>query len=655
MARKNIIGVHARVVDLTGEGIYYERFRNIIYGTQDIGTRADYTQSLSPITIGDNSELIAGDSIIDLTLKEYSQKRIKDFKGFRFRDLIDYGWDASGQISNDSSILSDFDASLIRVGPTFRNPLWNLYEIQWRASVEKTESGVLTNQFVTNPLWIYDNDIRYYDIFAEESRFYDISTGLDVILEKATLRDSDNDDWINSAAYTIYNNGNQYVMESSSGQITEFNGYALLSPIKGRGTGENASFTSAPWTGGSFVEHTLTNAFAIVFHSPTGISNLDISTAFISSGGSTYNCYLTEAPVGIPNYLKIKATHSFASSSNVNFSFSGLNLNPGYYSLIFESQNDLGVERQRLSNSGIPSYTGWTSTDRSTWNSSANQLGVAMDIIANGKAAVLQYNVDPNYMVPLLSMSNYKFTDASGITSGFPADKILLFGYRGWQNFYGFIHRNCKIFFCGFWIYSQFLDGSTYVKVPYDPSISSVTQWELEWSFIDDSTDAADFQWSVFGDYSSAKGLLLQSINSGPNKIIRMFKGSLGTGIGIVDNSTSTNMTFPEGQYHQIRFKYYSNSNIQVWVKRESDSDWVQHTVSNGPSSGTLSWATNPSIIGAGYQSGHPIYYGQKFIGKIGYFRFHEIDSMGTRVQTLIDLNPVSPSTSLTWKIRLQD
>ena len=239
----NIIGVHARVVDLTGEGIYFERFRNILYGTQDIGTRAEYTQSLTPITLGNNSELVRGDASINLTLREYSQTTIEDFDNFRFRDLIDYGYaqDPSlydpctgtyTSIPNDASIINDFDASLVRVGATFRNPFYNLLDIQWRATVENTDSGVLTGQFVTNPLWIYDNDIRYYDVLEEESTFYDISTNLDLVIENAYFRDASNDIWDDSIAYTIFLDEAEghYVMESSVGVRTKFAGYPTFSP-----------------------------------------------------------------------------------------------------------------------------------------------------------------------------------------------------------------------------------------------------------------------------------------------------------------------------------------------------------------------------------------------------------------------------------------
>ena len=35
-----IIGVNARITDITGEGVYFERFRNVVYGTNTIGSEA---------------------------------------------------------------------------------------------------------------------------------------------------------------------------------------------------------------------------------------------------------------------------------------------------------------------------------------------------------------------------------------------------------------------------------------------------------------------------------------------------------------------------------------------------------------------------------------------------------------------------------------
>lgn len=238
---RKVIGVNARITDLTGEGVYFERFRNLLYGTQDFGHRGILEQSLTPMLLSDRSELITGDASVDLTLKELNKLEIKELK-YRFKDLMQYGYsqdpsyyDGStgtyNTIEVDSSILNDFDASVVRVGSTFRFPS-TLYDIEWKMETTKPTSGVLSSQFVTNPLWVYENTLRFYNIFDEQSIFYDISTNLNVVLNTAYLRDPSIDNWVNSIAYSIYPDpdpsSNSFWMESSTGVLTEFFGNATF-------------------------------------------------------------------------------------------------------------------------------------------------------------------------------------------------------------------------------------------------------------------------------------------------------------------------------------------------------------------------------------------------------------------------------------------
>ena len=200
-----IIGVNARITDITGEGIYFERFRSLIYSTQNIGSVANFVQSLSPTTINPNSELVTGDASILLTLKELQTTGFQNLP-LRFSDLVAYYWDPSNGAYSpaDASIVSYYDPSTIFVGASYSNPFKDLSDIQWKASVEKTDAGVIQNNLVTNPLLIIENEIRYLNILDNYSKFYDVSTKLNIVLEKAYLRDASNDVWIDSLSYHIY-------------------------------------------------------------------------------------------------------------------------------------------------------------------------------------------------------------------------------------------------------------------------------------------------------------------------------------------------------------------------------------------------------------------------------------------------------------------
>jgi hypothetical protein len=214
-----IIGVNARITDITGEGIYFERYQNFIYATQNIGIETNYRQSVSPFVLSKDSELITGDSSMALTLEELTKSSVKNIP-YRAIDLIKFAWDPSWGYW-DIKDMSTFywDPSTIFIGPSTQFPLVELFDIQWKASVEKTDSGVVTNNLVTKPLWIFENEIRFFNIFDTSTQFYDTSCNLNIILEKAYLRDPANDIWTDSIAYSIYSDPctGSYFMESSTG------------------------------------------------------------------------------------------------------------------------------------------------------------------------------------------------------------------------------------------------------------------------------------------------------------------------------------------------------------------------------------------------------------------------------------------------------
>jgi hypothetical protein len=222
---RNIIGVNARIYDLTGEGVYFERFENYIYGTQNEGTVAIYVESLTPIELTPDSELVTGDASIVLSLKEFDQITIGDFPNNKIIDFARYGWDPSnGFFSPEEYYTQGYaDPSAVFIGSPFSSPFIDLYDLQWKLLVEK-EFGVATIDFVTNPLFVYENEIRFYNIFDASSFFLDISANVDVTIETGYLRDPSIDVWLDSIAYSIYkeidpsgNNTGKWVFESSMG------------------------------------------------------------------------------------------------------------------------------------------------------------------------------------------------------------------------------------------------------------------------------------------------------------------------------------------------------------------------------------------------------------------------------------------------------
>lgn len=202
---ENIIGVNCRIIDITGEGIYFERVQNLIYATDNMEYAYSVHQSLTPYAVDESSELVKGDSSISLSLKELFNTHVNDLP-YRFIDMADTAWthtDPSKYFSlTDPSYLAD-TSSFLLIGATFSYPFSFITDIMYRLSVEKDDAGVVGHTLVTNPLFIHENDIKYYNVFDTSSVFFDTSTSLTIYLENAYIRDACVDEWDESISYTI--------------------------------------------------------------------------------------------------------------------------------------------------------------------------------------------------------------------------------------------------------------------------------------------------------------------------------------------------------------------------------------------------------------------------------------------------------------------
>lgn len=231
---RNIIGINCRIIDITAEGIYFERFRNLVYTTDNIGYNYLTQQNLTPYALDESSELILGDASVRLSFLELSRNTIGNMP-MRFSDFTLYAWnpwDPYRYITiDDPSYLADPSSYLV-ISTSVQYPLINFSDIQWRMSVEESVAGTLENNIVSNPLFVYENDIRFYNIFDTSSIFYDSSTKLTIFLENAYLRDSSLDDWEKSLAYTIYPGEYLYLNASTSKIIYAAGSYNI---IQGKG------------------------------------------------------------------------------------------------------------------------------------------------------------------------------------------------------------------------------------------------------------------------------------------------------------------------------------------------------------------------------------------------------------------------------------
>jgi hypothetical protein len=187
-----------------------------------------------PSNIDETSELVMGEASIGLTLKEITETEIQQFPNVRIGDFLQYYWDPSnGPFSVEDGSALWWDPSTLYVGTPFQFPFLDLYDIQYKMSVEKSQSGVLPEEYATNSLWIYDNEIRYYEILDSSTIFHEASTGLRVQIEEGFLRDASNDDWTGSLMYSIYRDPSdfsKYIFESSMGTVWRTDGAVNLRP-----------------------------------------------------------------------------------------------------------------------------------------------------------------------------------------------------------------------------------------------------------------------------------------------------------------------------------------------------------------------------------------------------------------------------------------
>lgn len=225
-----IIGVNCRITDITGEGIYFQRFINLIYNTTNEMFDIKLSNDLTAQTTTDNCELVNGDASMVCTIAELLDTSDYEDDISSLEDYVLYAWDVSRGAFVPSA--SDYlDPSVLLVGNPYYNPNLNISEIQWKASVSK-EVGVLDTSLVSNPLLVYHNDLRFLDPHDTSSLFIDVSTKLTILLEKAYLRNAYIDDWTRSIEYSIYPDASAgvYWMESSTGELTKVYGYVTFLP-----------------------------------------------------------------------------------------------------------------------------------------------------------------------------------------------------------------------------------------------------------------------------------------------------------------------------------------------------------------------------------------------------------------------------------------
>lgn len=99
---KYIIGINCRIVDITGEGVYFEHLKNNAYAVDYVVNNMQKEYSLTPYVIYDEDDEGAvmrnSKAIVKASLKEYDYTKILDLQTLKFADFVKYEIDMSKNV-----------------------------------------------------------------------------------------------------------------------------------------------------------------------------------------------------------------------------------------------------------------------------------------------------------------------------------------------------------------------------------------------------------------------------------------------------------------------------------------------------------------------------------------------------------------------------
>lgn len=254
---KNIIALNCRIIDITGEGVVYERVDQNIYGMYMQNIEYENVLNVDATVINNTVELIDGSANIDITLfnnSKYKNLTLEDVKEYTFKDFIE-----NNIFDNENNLVTEF-------GPTFDYPI--VYNAYAKAYVD-TSNAIIgyygendPNNFTNKPLFINDGEI-YFSTKEKEAITYNIllidDNGNEYItddkvesykigqkeinfltdkcpiiqLQHATLR-TDEGDWFNNERFIINSTNKDYAYSITNlldGNIKYSNDYIILYPM----------------------------------------------------------------------------------------------------------------------------------------------------------------------------------------------------------------------------------------------------------------------------------------------------------------------------------------------------------------------------------------------------------------------------------------
>lgn len=215
---KHIIGLHCKIVDVGGEGIYLERYRVAPYGTYQQVLEWNNSKNLAPFVLGQNptikpydsysgEEYILLDSSADLHISTSSSEKfttIEEISDFRIGEFCEGYFDKDCVYHTMHKGVED-KPDIIYFGSTLDS--FNMFEKYNLRAESKCKSFIFNYDYLTPEsarLRIYDDELQFNPIDLLTKKKQSIFNVLPIIqLERANIRKM-NSTWKSSTIYKIY-------------------------------------------------------------------------------------------------------------------------------------------------------------------------------------------------------------------------------------------------------------------------------------------------------------------------------------------------------------------------------------------------------------------------------------------------------------------
>lgn len=248
--QKYIIGVNCRIIDIGGEGIYYERYRLDSYGSYQNIIEWNNVKNLAPYFEDVENKDILIDTSANITVNIGIQDEYTTLDDVKKNRLIDY---CEGYLNEDNTYYHrndtlDDNENYIYVGGTFGCPSHlNRYELRASSKIENFLFGedfivdasvhVLYSGINSSRLRVVDNEIEFnpIDLFNNKTKTTIFRNCPIIQLEKANIRVFSKL-WSKSIQYKIYpdladdSKSSYFIKNEITGDIQSTIDYVTLLP-----------------------------------------------------------------------------------------------------------------------------------------------------------------------------------------------------------------------------------------------------------------------------------------------------------------------------------------------------------------------------------------------------------------------------------------